>query len=191
MSGPEDRPAQPDEFAQIARLYRPLTRGAPEALGLLDDAAVIPQRPGFDLVITKDALVEGVHFPVGEARDLVARKLLRTNLSDLAAMGAAPYGYFLAVAWPAGTDFAAREQFAEGLRQDGEAFNLSLLGGDTVSIPGPMVASLTLLGWSRRGAPCGAPARRRGIWSWSAGRSGTAGWASRPSWASWAIRTVI
>jgi len=158
MSGPEDRPAQPDEFEQIARLYRPLTRGAPEALGLLDDAAVIPQRPGFDLVVTKDALVEGVHFPVGEARDLVARKLLRTNLSDLAAMGAEPYGYFLAVAWPAGTSFAARELFAQGLRQDGETFNLSLLGGDTVSIPGPMAASLTLLGW----VPQGHAVRRSG-----------------------------
>lgn len=158
MSGPDDGPAPPDEFEQIARLYRPLTRGAPEALGLLDDAAVIPQRPGFDLVVTKDALVEGVHFPVGEARDLVARKLLRTNLSDLAAMGAAPYGYFLAVAWPAGASFAARELFAEGLRQDGEAFDLSLLGGDTVSTSGPMAASLTLLGW----VPQGRAVRRSG-----------------------------
>ena len=158
MSGPEDSPAQPDEFEQIARLYRPLTRGAPEALGLLDDAAVIPQRPGFDLVVTKDALVEGVHFPAGEALDLVARKLLRTNLSDLAAMGAEPYGYFLAVAWPSGTDFAARQLFADGLRLDGEAFDLNLLGGDTVSISGPMVASLTLLGW----VPQGRAVRRSG-----------------------------
>jgi thiamine-monophosphate kinase len=158
MSGANDSPAQPDEFEQIARLYRPLTRGAPEALGLLDDAAVIPQRPGFDLVVTKDALVEGVHFPSGEALDLVARKLLRTNLSDLAAMGAEPYGYFLAVAWPAETDFAARRLFADGLRQDGETFNLSLLGGDTVSISGPMVASLTLLGW----VPQGRAVRRSG-----------------------------
>lgn len=158
MSGPDDGPAQPDEFEQIARLYRPLTRGAPEALSLMDDAAVIPQRPGFDLVVTKDALVEGVHFPAGEALDLVARKLLRTNLSDLAAMGAAPYGYFLAVAWPTGTDFAARELFAQGLRQDGEAFDLSLLGGDTVSISGPMATSLTLLGW----VPQGRAVRRSG-----------------------------
>ncbi|MDP1618366.1 MAG: thiamine-phosphate kinase [Phenylobacterium sp.] len=158
MSGAEDAPAQPDEFEQIARLYRPLTRGAPEALGLLDDAAVIPQRPGFDLVVTKDALVEGVHFPPGEALDLVARKLLRTNLSDLAAMGAEPYGYFLAVAWPSGTDFAARQLFAEGLRLDGETFGVSLLGGDTVSTAGPLVASLTLLGW----VPQGRAVRRSG-----------------------------
>ena len=51
-----------DEFATIARLFRPLTLGAPEALDLMDDAAVIPARAGYDLVITKDAMVEGVHF---------------------------------------------------------------------------------------------------------------------------------
>lgn len=151
MSDPEAPPSSAGEFELIARLYRPLTRGAPEALGLLDDAAVIPSRPGFDLVITKDALVEGVHFPWGEARELVARKLLRTNLSDLAAKGAEPFGYFLAVAWPPDADLAAREAFAQGLEVDGAAYDLVLLGGDTVSTSGPLSASLTLLGWVPQG----------------------------------------
>lgn len=151
MSGAEKPQERLDEFAQIARLYRPLTRGAPEALNLLDDAAVIPQRPGFDLVVTKDAMVEGVHFPEGEAADLVARKLLRVNLSDLAAMGAEAYGYFLATAWPEAAGPAERAAFAEGLRIDGEAFDLRLLGGDTVSTRGPRVFSLTLLGWTPAG----------------------------------------
>ncbi|MGQ3016810.1 thiamine-phosphate kinase [Phenylobacterium sp.] len=151
MSGPDEAGCPPGEFEQIARLYRPLTRGAPEALGLLDDAAVIPSRPGYDLVVTKDALVEGVHVPWGEARDLVARKLLRTNLSDLAAKGAEPFGYFLAVAWPPETDFATRQAFAHGLQVDGEAFDVSLLGGDTVSTSGPLSASMTLLGWVPEG----------------------------------------
>jgi thiamine-monophosphate kinase len=151
MSGPDEPGPPPGEFEQIARLYRPLTRGAPEALGLLDDAAVIASRPGQDLIISKDALVEGTHFHQGEARDLVARKLLRTNLSDLAAKGAEPFGYFLAVAWPAGTSFEAREAFARGLEIDGAAFDISLLGGDTVSTTGPLWASLTLLGWAPHG----------------------------------------
>lgn len=151
MSGADDPQARLDEFAQIARLYRPLTQGAPEALNLLDDAAVIPQRPGFDLVVTKDAMVEGVHFPTGEPAELVARKLLRANLSDLAAMGAAPYGYFLATAWPKGTTLAERAAFADGLRTDGEAFGVVLLGGDTVSTEGPRTFSLTLLGWAPSG----------------------------------------
>lgn len=147
-----------DEFEAIARLFRPLTRGAPEALGLLDDAAVIAPRPGHDLVVTKDAIVEGVHFPIGEAPDLVARKLLRVNLSDLAAKGAEPYGYFLAVSWPASWDEAARAAFVRGLDEDGMGFGLVLLGGDTTSTPGPMTASATLLGW----VPTGRMAPRAG-----------------------------
>lgn len=153
MSAPEAPKASgPDEFGQIARLFRPLTNGAPEALGLLDDAAAIPSRPGFDLIITKDAMVEGVHFLPGEAPDLIARKLLRVNLSDLAAKGADPYGYFLATAWTPGFGWPERQAFAEGLRIDGEAYGLTLLGGDTVSTPGPLTLSLTMLGWTPNGA---------------------------------------
>jgi thiamine-monophosphate kinase len=140
-----------DEFDQIAALFRPLTFGAPEALDLMDDAAVIAGRPGFDLVITKDAMVEGVHFLKHDPPDLTARKLLRVNLSDLAAKGARPFGYFLAVAWTPAYDEARRRLFADGLRRDQLAYGLSLLGGDTVSTPGPLTLSVTLLGWVEAG----------------------------------------
>ena len=140
----------PDEFDWIARL-RPLTRGDPAALDLFDDAAVIAPRRGHDLVITKDALIEGVHFLPGEACDIVARRLLRTNLSDLAAKGAEPFGYLLMTAWPKGHTAAEEEAFAKGLALDGETFGLSLLGGDTVSTPGPLSVSATMLGWVRSG----------------------------------------
>ena len=156
MSGPD--PEAPDEFGQIAALFRPLTRGAPEALDLLDDAAVIPSRPGFDLVVTKDALVEGVHFLASDPPDLIARKLLRVNLSDLAAKGAEPYGYFLATAWSKAFGWSQRQAFAEGLRADGETYGLTLLGGDTVSTPGPLTLSVTMLGW----VPAGRMVRRGG-----------------------------
>ena len=149
---------EPDEFEQIARLYRPLTEGSPEALGLLDDVAVLPGRPGSDLVITTDAMVAGVHFLPDEPLDLVARKLLRANLSDLAAKAAEPHGYLLAVAWPPGVGFEARARFAAGLAQDQAAFGVRLLGGDTVSTGGPLTASLTLLGWT----PAGRLVRRAG-----------------------------
>src|SRR4051812_11414189 len=139
------------EFEDIAKLFRPLTFGAPEALNLEDDAAVIPSRPGFDLVVTKDAIVEGVHFLPGDAPSDVAKKLLRVNLSDLAAKGAEPYGVFLAVAWPAGTSDMAREIFAAGMGEDLKLFGAALFGGDTVSTPGPFTASLTALGWVAAG----------------------------------------
>ena len=147
-----------DEFGEIARLFRPLTRGAPGAFELKDDAAVVPQRDGHDLVITKDAIVEGVHFPIGEAPDLVARKLARVNLSDLAAKAAEPFAAFLAVAWPRGFGDRDRERFAMGLAADLEAFNVDLLGGDTVSTPGPFTCTLTALGW----VPAGKMVRRAG-----------------------------
>jgi thiamine-monophosphate kinase len=151
MSGPDDEGGPVDEFDWIARGLRPLTEGAPEALGLLDDAAVIPSRPGYDLIVSKDAVVEGVHFLPDDPLDLVARKLLRTNLSDLAAKGAEPYGYFLAVAWPPGYGWARRKAFAAGLRADQDEFRLQLFGGDTVSTPGPLTASVTILGWTPAG----------------------------------------
>jgi thiamine-monophosphate kinase len=147
-----------DEFETIAKLFRPLTGGAPEALDLTDDAAAIPSRPGFDLVVTKDAMVEGVHFLADDAPDLVARKLLRVNLSDLAAKGAEPYAYFLAVAWPERWDDARKSAFAAGLGEDQKAFGLTLFGGDTVSTPGPLTASATLLGW----VPSGRMVKRSG-----------------------------
>src|SRR5690348_13421728 len=126
-----------DEFDWIASL-RPLTRGSPYALNLMDDAAAVPAREGHDLVITKDALVEGVHVLGGEARDLIARRLLRTNLSDLAAKGAEPFGYLLMTAWPAGHSRTDKTDFARGLAEDGAAFKLPLLGGDTVTTSGPL-----------------------------------------------------
>jgi thiamine-monophosphate kinase len=147
----------PDEFEWIARL-RPLARGSAAAMDLLDDAAVLPSRAGHDLVITKDAMVEGVHFLTGEARDIVARRLLRTNLSDLAAKGAEPFGYLLMTAWPTGHTVDEEAAFAAGLADDGDAFGLTLLGGDTVSTPGPLAVSATLLGW----APRGKAVRRNG-----------------------------
>lgn len=155
---PDAKAGDGDEFSEIARLFRPLTGGAPGAFDLMDDAAVVPQRPGFDLVVTKDAMVEGVHFPAGEAPDLIARKLLRVNLSDLAAKAAEPFACFLAVAWPANFGPAQRAAFARGLGDDLAAYGVALMGGDTVSTPGPFTASLTALGW----VPEGRMVRRAG-----------------------------
>jgi thiamine-monophosphate kinase len=156
MPGP--KPQEGDEFSEIARLFRPLTGGAAGAFDLMDDAAVIPQRPGFDLVVTKDSIVEGVHVPGGERPELIARKLVRVNLSDLAAKAAEPFGCFLAIAWPPAFGPAEREAFAAGLGEDLKAFGVALLGGDTVGTPGPFCASLTAMGW----VPEGRMVRRAG-----------------------------
>jgi thiamine-monophosphate kinase len=157
MSGPPPI-SHHGEFETIERLFKPLAEGAPEALGLADDAAAIPSRPGFDLVVTKDAIVEGVHFLPRDAPADVAKKLLRVNLSDLAAKGAEPFGYFLAIAWPQHYGEPERRAFAAGLAEDQAEFGVKLLGGDTVSTPGPLTASVTMMGW----VPAGQMVRRDG-----------------------------
>lgn len=147
MTTGSDGPGSVDEFDFIARLMKPLTGGAPEALELLDDAAVLPARPGFDLVVTSDMIVEGVHFLPSDPLDLVARKLLRVNLSDLAAKAAEPWLWFLTVSWPSRCGWPEREAFARGLAEDQAAFGVRLAGGDTTTTPGPLTASATLTGW--------------------------------------------
>ena len=149
--------AAPDEFDWIAAL-RPLTRGAGAALGLMDDAAVLPAKPGYDLVVSEDAMVEGVHFLEGEDASIVARRLLRTSLSDLAAKAAEPFGYLLMTAWPATRGWDDRHAFIRGLDEDGARYGLALLGGDTVATPGPLTVSATILGW----APAGRALLRSG-----------------------------
>jgi thiamine-monophosphate kinase len=145
-----------DEFARIARYFAPLA--GPGALGLLDDAALVDTPPGRQLVLTADALVAGVHFLAGDPPDLVARKMLRVNLSDLAAMGAAPLGYLMTTALPATCDEAWLAGFAAGLATDQTAFGITLLGGDSVATPGPATLSVTAIG----SVPLGQAVRRGG-----------------------------
>jgi thiamine-monophosphate kinase len=132
------------EFERIRRFFAPLA--GPGGLGLLDDAAILECRVGWRLVVTADAIVEGVHYLPDDPPDLVARKLLRVNLSDLAAMGARPLHYLLTTALPAelGAGWVAR--FASGLAEDQRRFGIDLLGGDSVATPGPAALSLTAIG---------------------------------------------
>ncbi|MAI50113.1 MAG: thiamine-phosphate kinase [Rhodospirillaceae bacterium] len=134
------------EFDLIAKLFTPLTGGDDRALGLMDDSAVIPQKRGFDTVVSTDTLVEGIHFLKIEPADVIARRLLRVNLSDLAAMGAVPFAYFLNLTIPAGIDDNWLEKFAAGLQADQEEFGLNLLGGDTTKTTGPVTLSVTICG---------------------------------------------
>lgn len=133
------------EFEFIARNLRPIAQ-AKGALGLVDDGALLDPRPGMQLVLTKDAMVEGVHFLPDDPAGQVAQKLLRVNLSDLAAMGAAPVGYLLALARSSEIEDGWLSAFCDGLALDHAAFGISLLGGDTVSTPGPLTLSLTAIG---------------------------------------------
>ncbi len=166
----EDGAGLPPEFALIARHFRPLA--GPGALGLGDDAAVFAPPPGRELVIAADAMVAGVHFLPDDPAELVGRKLLRTNLSDLAAMGAAPLGYLMTVSAPRATPERWFAGFAAGLAADQAEFGLSLLGGDTTSTSGPISLSLTILGTVAPGTALRRDGARDGDGIWVSGTIG-------------------
>jgi thiamine-monophosphate kinase len=141
---------RPSEFALIAELFAPLA-DAPGAFGLKDDAAVIAPPAGHELVITTDALVEGVHFLADDPPLFIAKKALRVNLSDLAAKGAEAAGYLLALSLPSGLGMEWLMSFANGLKQDQREFGISLFGGDTTSTPGPLTIAITAFGFVPKG----------------------------------------
>lgn len=134
------------EFEIIARFFRPLAEGKAGALGLTDDAALIDVAEGHTLVATTDTMVAGVHFFEDAAADLVARKLLRVNLSDLAAMGARPVTYLLSVVLPGDFREPWLADFCEGLRADQERFGVYLSGGNTCATSGPATLTVTAFG---------------------------------------------
>jgi thiamine-monophosphate kinase len=147
-----------NEFDFIARRLAPLSDGAAGAAGLKDDGALIDLDPGEVLAVTTDTLIEGRHFPPGCDPSLAARKALRVNLSDLAAMGAKPFGYCLNISWPETGRSERANAFADGLEQDQERYGVRLLGGDTTLTPGPWTIAVTMFG--RR--PAGLSLRRFG-----------------------------
>jgi thiamine-monophosphate kinase len=136
-------PSASGEDSLIARYFRPLATD-PGAFGLDDDAAALRPR-GSDIVITTDAIIEGVHFLPDDPPDTIARKALRVNLSDLAAKGAIPAGFVLTLALRQ-ADEAWLKPFAAALGEDAVDFDCPLLGGDTVSTSGPLMVSVTAFG---------------------------------------------
>ena len=142
---------QTGEDEIIARYFRPLAKH-PAALGLIDDCAALPVPPGSDLVLKTDAIVGGVHFFPDDPADKVAQKALRVNLSDLAAKGAKPEGFLLALALPKEIGRNWLKAFARGLGKDAEVFGCPLLGGDTDRTGGPVTIAITAFGTLPRGS---------------------------------------
>jgi thiamine-monophosphate kinase len=145
-----------DEFGLIGRYFAPLAGEG--AFGLTDDAAAIPSRPGHDLIVTTDTIMEGVDFFAFDPPDTVAKKALRINLSDLAAKGAEPSYYLLTLLLPPSTSSRWLEAFSGGLAQDQQQFGVALLGGDTSRTEGPLAIAVTAFGY----VPQGAMVRRSG-----------------------------
>jgi thiamine-monophosphate kinase len=171
-NSPREGGAALGEFERIRRFFAPLA--GPGGLGLADDAALADCRAGYRLVMTADAMVAGVHFLPEDPPDLVAKKLLRVNLSDLAAMGAQPLHYLLTTALPASLGADWIEAFARGLGADQQLYGVDLLGGDSVSTPGPAALSLTAIGEVAAGAEIRRSGARPGDDIWVSGTIGDA-----------------
>ncbi|HEV8014602.1 MAG TPA: thiamine-phosphate kinase [Stellaceae bacterium] len=137
------------EFERIARFFAPLA--GPGALGLGDDVALIDGPAGEQYALTTDAIIEGVDYFPDDPPFEVAQKLLRVNLSDLAAKGATPFGYLLTTALPATQGEEWLEEFSKGLAADQKEFGIVLLGGDSSGTPGPATLSVTMIGKVTRG----------------------------------------
>jgi thiamine-monophosphate kinase len=137
-----------DEFEVIRTLFAPLAKQA-DARGLVDDAAVLEARGA--LVVTTDAIVEGVHFLPDDPIETVAMKALRVNVSDIVGKGARPTAALLTLIWPNHRPSDEIAAFAQGLARDLEHFGVALIGGDTTATPGPLTVSVALFG-----EPCGA-----------------------------------
>lgn len=160
----------PAEFALIARHFRPLAGAG--ALDLGDDAALLDPPAGKQLVLAADAMVAGVHFLRDDPAETIGRKLLRVNLSDLAAMGAAPLAYLMTCAFAHGTPDDWVAGFVAGLAADQQEYGLAVLGGDTVATPGPATFSLTILGTVSPGAALRRGGARAGDDVWVSGTIG-------------------
>lgn len=133
------------EFGIIARYFAPLATDT-AALGLRDDTAVLRPPEGQEIVLSCDTVVAGVHFRESDPPDTIGHKALAVNLSDLAAKGARPYVYLLALSLPAKPLAAWLEGFTEGLRALQERAGTCLAGGDTTQAPGPVSITVTVLG---------------------------------------------
>lgn len=145
----------------------------PAARGLLDDAAVLPFG-GTNLVLTHDVIAEGVHFLPDDPPADVAWKLVAVNLSDLAAKGAVPVGMLAGYQLSGSTEWDAG--FARGLGEAAAAFDVPLLGGDTVALPpgSPRSFGLTAIGRSDGQVPARSGARP-GDRLWVSGTIGDGG----------------
>lgn len=152
------QPSLPNEFELIARYFAPLARAFPGAYGLLDDVALINPASGNELVVKTDTIVADVDFLPDEPADLVARKALRVNLSDLAAKGATPRAYLLDLVLPSTVDETWIANFAAGLAHDQAEYGVHLIGGDMSSTSGPITIAVTAMGE----VPVGRVIRRGG-----------------------------
>jgi len=158
------------EFDLIKEYFK-RPRAGRATLGIGDDCALLAPTPGTQMAISSDMLVEGRHFFAGADARMLGHKCLAVNLSDLAAMGAKPVAFTLALALPA-ADRAWLAPFSEGLFALADQFGCELIGGDTTK--GPLNICITIFGETAPGHALRRDAARAGDDIWISGTLGDA-----------------
>lgn len=130
----------------VAEFLAPLAAGFPGALGLEDDCALLTPAPGTQLVLKTDPVVAGLHFFADDDPADIGWKALAVNVSDLAAKGADPVAYLMALSLPQAPTRDWMARFAQGLGDAQAAFGIALAGGDTDRTPGHLAITITVIG---------------------------------------------
>ncbi|GAB2848821.1 thiamine-phosphate kinase [Pseudoduganella ginsengisoli] len=155
----------------LIKQYFDRSRPGKAVLGIGDDCALLAPAPGMQTAISSDMLVEGRHFFAGEDARRLGHKSLAVNLSDLAAMGAKPVGFTLALALPS-ADQAWLQGFSQGLFALADAHGCELIGGDTTK--GPLNICITIFGEVAPGHALRRDAAQPGDDIWISGTLGDA-----------------
>ncbi|MDB5842497.1 MAG: thiL [Herminiimonas sp.] len=160
------------EFSLISRYFdRPLRHDRHAALGIGDDCALLTPASGMQLAISSDMLVEGRHFFAGADPAKLGHKCLAVNLSDLAAMGAAPLAFTLALSLPEAVE-EWLAPFSDGMFRLADQHGCALIGGDTTK--GPLNICITIFGEIPPGLALRRDAARAGDDIWVSGTLGDA-----------------
>ncbi len=176
-------PAMLSEFDLIKKFFKRARPGR-AVLGIGDDCALLAPTPGTQMAISSDMLVEGRHFFAGADARMLGHKCLAVNLSDLAAMGARPVGFTLALSLPS-SDVDWLDAFSGGLFALADAFDCELIGGDTTR--GPLNICITVFGEITPGQALRRDAAREGDDIWISGTLGDARLALACYWNQYAL----
>ena len=133
-----------DEFDLIKKYFVPIS--SIESQFLSNDGAVFKPKKDLDYVVSTDTIVEKIHFKGNEPPDQIAKKALRTNLSDLAAMGADPEFYSLSISLPKAKSKSFIENFVKGLKEDQKKYKIKLLGGDLTASSQLITITINIIG---------------------------------------------
>ena len=133
-----------DEFDLIKKYFVPIS--SIESQNLSNDGAVFKPKKDLDYVVSTDTIVEKIHFIGNEPPDQIAKKALRTNLSDLAAMGADPEFYSLSISLPKAKSKSFIKNFAKGLKEDQKKYKIKLLGGDLTASSELITITINIIG---------------------------------------------